>query len=373
MRLAEFIRHNRQSIVEDWESFANSLAPAANMTVLQLQDHIEPILTFIARDIESAQSPSQQISKSRGERDNPEARKNSAAETHGNLRHDDGFDIVQMVSEYRALRGSIVKLWAKAKTVWGEEDMIDLIRFNEAIDQALAESVVKFMKKVDYSKDLLLGVLGHDIRTPIGAMKMSGMLLPLVGPLNEKQAALAAQIGDCAVRVNNIVADLLDLARAKMGTKLPVIKAPMDMGDIARKVIDETNIQHPTRPVTLETTGNVQGEWDATRMGQLFSNLINNAVQYGTDGSAVGVTLRGSPHEVVVSVRNECEPIPASQLTTIFHSFTRGDRASHVDDESTNLGLGLFITKEIVTSHGGTIEIVSNAAEGTTFLARIPR
>jgi signal transduction histidine kinase len=371
MRLAEFIRHNRQSIIDEWESFAKTLAPAENMTQMQLRDHIEPILTFIARDIESTQSPTQQISKSHGERDNPEARKDSAAETHGNLRHDDGFDIVQMVSEYRALRGSIVKLWTKAKGGLDNVDLVDLTRFNEAVDQALAESVVKFMKKVDYSKDLLLGVLGHDIRTPIGAMMMSGMLLPRVGSLNEKQTALASQIGESAIRVNKIVGDLLDLARARMGTSLPVVKRPMDIGRVARQVVDEIQVLHPNRTVSLDTNGDLRGEWDETRMGQLFSNLVGNAVQYGKDGSPINVMVQGSVHEISISVRNECEPIPTTQLTTIFNSFTRGDRQSDADTGS-NLGLGLFITKEIVTAHGGSIDIASNA-EGTTFIVRIPR
>ncbi len=374
MRLAEFIRHNRQSIIAEWENFAKTLSPAANMTQLELRDHIEPILTFIARDIESRQTASQQASKSHGERDNSEASKDSAAEIHGNLRHDDGFDIVQMVSEYRALRGSIVKLWTKANGPLSEEDMIDLTRFNEAIDQALAESVAKFMKKVDYSKDLLLGVLGHDIRTPIGAILMSGKLLPMIGSLNEKQTFLAAQISECSIRVNGIVSDLLDLARARMGTKLPVLKKWMDMGLVANQVVDEIKALYPTRSVNLEITGDVKGAWDAIRIGQIFSNLIGNAVQYGTEGSPIGVTVLGETHEVTISVHNECEPIPASQLTTIFDSFTRGDRKSNgLDADFANLGLGLFITKEIVAAHGGSIDILSNQTQGTTFAARIPR
>jgi len=374
MRLAEFIRHHRQSIIEEWENFAKTLSPAANMTQWELRDHIEPILTFIARDIESRQTASQQTSKSHGERDNPEASKDSAAETHGNLRHDDGFNIVQMVSEYRALRSSIVKLWTQANGPLSDEDLTDLTRFHEAIDQALAESVAKFMKKVDYSKDLLLGVLGHDIRTPIGAILMSGKLLPMIGTLNEKQTFLAAQICECSLRVNSIVSDLLDLARARMGTRLPVVKEWMDIGLVARQVVDEIKALYPTRSVDLEITGDVQGSWDTIRMGQIFSNLIGNAVQYGTEGSPIGVTVLGTTHEVTISVHNECDPIPAAQLTTIFDSFTRGDQKSNgLDVDFANLGLGLFITKEIVTAHGGSIDIISNQTEGTTFAARIPR
>src|ERR1700712_3080733 len=110
MRLADFIRENKQPIIGEWENFARTLTPAAHMTTFQLRDHIEQILSFIAEDLESPQTARQQIRKSHGKNDSV-AVEDSAAEIHGNIRHDEGFDIVQMVSEYRALRSSVIKLW----------------------------------------------------------------------------------------------------------------------------------------------------------------------------------------------------------------------------------------------------------------------
>jgi len=373
MRLANFIRENKQPIIGEWESFARTLTPAAHMTRFQLRDHIEQILSFIAEDLESPQTAGQQIRKSHGKNDSMDV-ENSAAEIHGNIRHDEGFDIVQMVSEYRALRSSVIKLWTNANRILSDEDVVDLTRFNESIDQALAESVVKFTQKVDYSKDLLMGVLGHDIRSPLGAMNMCAELIPRVGILNDKQVELTSQIITSGTRISDIISTLLDLTRARAGTGLPILKARMDIGVICQKVIDEMQIQHPDRTILLEIIGDVEGEWDTTRIGQLFSNLIGNAVQYGTKAAPIDVQIKGDSLEVIVSIHNSGIPIPPKQLTTLFNSFTRGEsNGTQAGSPTSNLGLGLFITKEIVIAHEGTIKVISNEKEGTTFSVRLPK
>ncbi len=373
MRLADFIRANTTPIIAEWESFARTLTPAANMTRAQLRDHIEQILSFIATDLETPQSDRQQIKKSHGKSDS-ENDTDSAAEIHGDIRHDEGFDIVQMVSEYRALRSSVIKLWTSSNRTLSDTDVVDLVRFNEAIDQSLAESVVKFTVKVDYTKDLLLGILGHDIRSPLGAMSMCAQLLPRTGTLNDKQTQLVTQIVDSGVRISDIVQNLLDFTRARIGTGLPILKIFMDIGTLAQQVIGETQIQYPERSILLETTGDMKGEWDSTRIGQLFSNLIGNAVQYGAKNLPITVSLHADAQCVTITIHNSGEPIPPKQLNRLFHSFTRGANASSSIDSSTaNLGLGLFITKEIVAAHEGSIKVISNKKEGTTFTVQLPR
>jgi K+-sensing histidine kinase KdpD len=372
MRLSDFIRQNNQPIISEWESFARTLTPAADdMSRLQLRDHIEQILSFIATDIESEQSQAQQIKKSHGDADSQGSR-DTAAETHASLRHEEGFDIVQMVSEYRALRASIIKLWSASKGAMTTADCLDITRCNESIDQALTESVTRFMEKVDYSKDVLLGVLGHDIRSPLGAITMTASLLPKIGDLNEKQILLVSQIAVCALRVNKIVTDLLDLTRARMGTKLPITPKSMNIEILAKQMVDEISIQHPDRSILLETSGDMSGEWDDTRMGQVFTNLISNAIQYGTKALPINIKVAGGEKEVVITVHNSGEPISAKNLGVIFNSFSRGN-SNESNGFASNLGLGLFIAKEIVHSHKGVISAASDEAAGTTFTINLPR
>ena len=142
IRLANFIRQEKNSVIAEWIDFAKSRIPSGeHMTRLALQDHIVEILNFVADDIESSQTSAEQVEKSKGNgvAEGPMSR--SAAEVHAALRLNGGFNIDQMVSEYRALRASVTKQWVAKKRSIAETDINDLTRFNEAIDQAIAELV----------------------------------------------------------------------------------------------------------------------------------------------------------------------------------------------------------------------------------------
>lgn len=371
IRLADFIHDNTKPIVNEWEIFAKTLTPAAiTMTSLALRDHIQEILAFIVSDIKSAQSSEEQIEKSQGGKEKDAS--NTAAETHAALRLISGFDIDQMVSEYRALRASVIKLWGRANTSISTIDLIDLTRFNESIDQVLAESVSHYTKKVNHSKDLFIGILSHDLRSPLGAISMSAHLMLNIGELNGRSTMLAKQISDSAARTIEIVNDLLDVTRARFGSGLPVIRAPMDMGYVSRQLVDEMRLAFPSRTINLNVAGDLNGEWDKARIGQVFSNLVSNAVQYSFKDSAINVAVKGNADEVMLTVHNEGVPIPPNKMTTLFDSLTRAIG----DDEapgSINLGLGLYIAKDIVVSHGGTIDVASTEKDGTIFTARFPR
>lgn len=377
MRLADFIHENSKQIISEWESFARTLTPASNdMTPLALRNHIHEILAFIVRDIKSPQTSQEQIQKSQGDKEkspNP-----TAAEIHAALRLAGGFDIDQMVSEWRALRASVIKLWSFAHASMNDVDIIDLTRFNESIDQELAESITHYAHKVSYSKDLFMGILGHDLRTPLNVISMSAELMLNIGALNERrtlnqrQIMLTTQIFESASRITTIVNDLLDVSRARFGYGLPVIRAPMDMGFVSRQLVNEMRAAYPKRSISLNVSGDVKGDWDKARIGQVFSNLIGNAIQYGFDDVSVSVVVWGTSEDVLLSVHNEGIPIPPEKIGAIFNALTRAVTDDKEHPPTVNLGLGLYITKEIVDCHGGTIE-VSSGEEGTTFTARFPR
>jgi signal transduction histidine kinase len=381
MRLPDFIRVHKAPIIGEWENFARTLVPpSGDSSPLALRNHIEQILTFIADDIETSQSSQEQVYKSRGEGSDDtgvqgvNGRALSVAKTHASLRLAGGFNMDQMVSEWRALRASVIKLWSAENTEMTSRDILDLTRFNEAIDQALTESISYYAKKVEHSKDLFLGILGHDIRNPLGAIQGSAQLTLKIGSLSDRQTMLINQIVESSGRINEIVTHLLDLTRARFGTGLPIIAASMDFAFVARQMISEMRALHPKREITLEISGNTEGEWDKARIAQVFSNLIGNAMQYSFPDTPVNVTVKGEEHDVVLAVLNQGVPIPHDKAGKIFDSLTRGiaDRGEEPRG-STNLGLGLYITKEIVTAHGGHIVVESSENGRTTFTACFPR
>jgi signal transduction histidine kinase len=369
MRLSTFIRENSAEIIAEWESFARSLVPAASgMSPLSLRNHISYILVFIADDIDTVQTDSEQTNKSRGKK--PKSAINSVAEIHAALRQAGGFNLDQMVSEYRALRASVTKLWGARDLEPTRQSAADLVRFNEAIDQETTESISYYSKKVDHSRDLFLGVLGHDLRNPIGAMMMAAELIKRIGSLNERQEMLIAQIvisGDRAVEIMN---QLLDLTRARLGSGMHVLREQMDMAFVCRQLVEEMRSLHPSRTFTLKSSGDTTGFWDRPRIGQVFSNLLGNAVQYGFKDLPIDVTVIGDSKAVSLSVHDEGVPIPKDAIGGIFEAMVRGGAEG---SGSTNLGLGLYITKEIISAHGGTIRVTSSEKDGTTFTALFPR
>ena len=151
--LGVFIQGNIPDIVKEWSIFAKTRTPASNtMSELALKDHIVEILTFIVDDINSAQTDLEQKDKSQGNGPKEGGLQQSAAEIHAALRLSDGFDIDQMVSEYRALRASVIKLWLEKNKNVTYADFEDLTRFNEAVDQAMTESVSHYTKSIEQTR-----------------------------------------------------------------------------------------------------------------------------------------------------------------------------------------------------------------------------
>ena len=374
MRLADFIRDNPAPIVLEWENFAKNFVPAAGaMSPLALRDHITQILAFIVHDIEAAQSGPEQLLKSQGKKKH--GKSPSAAEAHASLRHDGGFNLDQMVSEYRALRASIIKNWEASRPVFCEQDIRDLTRFHEAVDQVMTESIHNYSKKLETSRNLFLDILSHDLRNPLGAISNSAQLTVRLGGISERQAMLQSQIGDSADRALDIVATLLDLTRTRLGTGFPIIREVCDLRFVCRQLVNEMKTLHPGREFRLEMSGDLAGSWDKARLGQVLSNLLGNAVQYGFYDSPISISVEGLPQEVVLSVHNEGSPINTRILATLFDALTRGESGKPGKDAPipVNLGLGLYISKGIVVAHGGKIDVTSTERDGTTFTVRLPR
>jgi signal transduction histidine kinase len=374
VRLATFIATSTEPILREWVAFAKSCAPAASlMDDDSLRDHALAMLQTIVADLRRRQSDYEQSEKSKGNSDSTSATADTAAEVHGADRAWSGFTVGQMVSEYRALRASVIRLWIEASGTLSGLDLDDLVRFNEAIDQAIAESIGRYTEDLDHSREMFLAVLGHDLRTPLGAVLMSSQFMLSTGGLVEPNLTLTARIAHSAGRMNEMVRDLLDFTRTQLGSGVPIVREQMDMAKVVRLAIDEMEAARPDARFEMSTTGNVSGEWDAPRMRQVLANLLGNAAQHGFAGSMISVRMRGERDEIVIAVHNVGSAIPASEIYGIFSPFKRLKAGATTEPSSSNLGLGLYIADRIVKAHGGTIDVSSSADEGTLFVIHLPR
>jgi signal transduction histidine kinase len=368
--LPAFIRDKLEDIVAEWEKFAASLSPTTvgRMDSLALRDHAKPMLQAIATDIESSQSEGEQAAKSKGLE--PAALSATAATTHGLLRQTAGFDLQQLVAEFRALRAAVLRMWAD-RNVADAARVYEITRFNEAIDQALAESVESYSKELSKSRDTFLGILGHDLRSPLGAV--AGALHILAQPGSEPYRAAALAAGKSSVAtMEELIHDLLDYTRTRLGKGIPIEAAPSSLEAVCRACVREVSLVSPGVDIRFEGAGDLDGMFDPARLRQVVSNLLNNAVHHGKAGAPVRLIARGTAERLTLEVWNEGIPIEAAQLESIFDPMVQLEPVEVSTKPSSNLGLGLFIAREVVRAHGGTIRATSSP-EGTAFTAEIPR
>ena len=368
-RLSAFIRDNTEHILAEWETFARSLPSGGSMDIAALRDHAAGMLEGVARELETPKPQKEQAEEAKGKTDSGDDA-SDAAQGHGAARAERGFTVGEMVAEFRALRATVIRLWTEQQGEIAKADLDDTAKFHEAIDQAIAESITRYSRELNRSKDRFLAILGHDLRTPLSAISMSASFMLETGDIREPTISGLNTIVRSAARMNQMVGDLLDLARAQFGQGIPIVRGKMDARKVVDEVVAEVSASHPRARVHVDASGQLHGNWDSTRLAQALTNLIVNAVQHGSSDAPVNVDARGLPDEVVLSVRNHGPVIPAEKLNQIF-GVTGQDHTDRAAGD--HLGLGLYITSEIVKAHGGTIDASSSAEDGTAFTVHLPR
>lgn len=216
--------------------------------------------------------------------------------------------------------------------------------------------------------EMFTAVLGHDLRNPLGAMLISAQLIQYRSD-DEVVKETAGRIISSGRRMANMIDDLLDLARARLAGGIPIKRGPMDFGLLVHRVVHEHKASSPDSRIEVANEGSLGGVWDADRLAQIVSNLVGNALLYGTKGAPVQVHVDGSdPAHATLTVTNRGS-IPEDLLPHIFDPFRRGQRQSGVKD---GLGLGLYIVQQTVQSHGGTVGVECRD-DSTHFRVRLPR
>lgn len=371
MRLADFIVRNMEAILRDWEEFASSLMPAAaSMTSLALRDHAKQILQAVAKDLSAPQTETARAEKSKGLAPKQVSAPETAAETHAVLRARSGFNINQLAAEYRALRASVLRQWLGACQPQAPH-IDDIIRFNEAIDQALIESIAFFNAKVEQSRNLLLGMIGHDLRSPLQAIRMTAAQLARLNA-GETVSEAASRVIRSGARMQALLDDLVEFNRTQLGLGIRITPTSADLATVFSDELEELRAAHPNRQLHLAVTGDTQGMWDGRRLQQVLGNLVLNAIKHGATGTPIQVAVSGKDSDVRFEVRNTGPAIAQSVLNRIFDPLMHARGHEHRGAADGSLGLGLYIAREIVRAHRGEIEARSENAE-TVFAVRLPR
>lgn len=218
-------------------------------------------------------------------------------------------------------------------------------------------------------RERFLGIVGHDLRNPLNAIRMAASFLIAHEQMPAPLMRTAGRIVSSADRMTRMITELLDFTRSRLGGGIPLSPGAMDLGGLVRQVVEELELVHPSRVVKVTSAGTLTGSWDADRLTQVLGNLLGNALQYSPTESVVEVSLQGGPEQVIARVVNQGQAIPPRELALLFHPFQRAHTSAHVPS---GLGLGLFISEQIVRSHRGTLTVESDA-ERTVFTLMLPR
>jgi PAS domain S-box-containing protein len=222
-------------------------------------------------------------------------------------------------------------------------------------------------------RELFLGVLAHDLRTPLSSIAMGANALVLRDDLPEAATRGSELIRRSAQRMNTLVSQLLDFTRVRMGTGLPVVPTELDLERVCARAIEEFHQAYPGHALQLTVHGAMQGRWDGDRLAQLLSSLLSNAAIHGADGGPIQVTLTGDSTGVSLAVHNRGQAIAPERMATLFQPFSAARPASlRSRGAAEGLGLGLYIAERLVAAHGGHIQAASGEQE-TVFTVWLPR
>ena len=371
--LADYIELHLETIVEQAIRFAKTVEVGTPLDDVELRDHLPEIVEAIVADLRTPQTAAEQFEKSEGRAVAPAGRPRSAAGTHALHRAHSGYSISHLVSEYRALRASVLQLWADAPGQAAASPE-EVTRFNEAIDEAIAESVVHYADEVERWRSIFLGVLGHDLRSPLSAIMMTSNLIAKMA-VDAPVADAAQRLIRSGERMRDLLDNLLVYNRAQMGVGFQVEKADVDLVGACRDELELLQAAMPDSAIRFRSPVVVRGMFDATRIREALANLVVNAQKYGTPDGGISVELRDEGDSVALVVGNAGAAIPPATIDLMFEPLRRagvagGDTAGEA--ERSSLGLGLFIVNQIALAHAGTIR--AESADGTTtFTLQLPR
>lgn len=348
MRLPTFIIDNIDRIIAEWKG---AVLPSAS----PLEGQAKQILMAVAADIESGTVSSSS---------------SAVVTVRTILRNVPDFKLEQVGEALRALRGVVPALWKPE----GANAYRELRQFHEAIDFAAGEAMSQHVLQVERTRSLFLGMLGHDLRTPLSAVRMACQYITRNDVSEERKAEAIDRINRCVDTMEGMIRDVLDFARSRLGKNMSIMKKPLDTGIACHEALADVRAAHPRCDFRFEATGNLEAAADLERLRQALHSLLDSAARNGMRGKPIVFTACGTGNDILFRVQCKAPPMSEDTLRTRFDPLAQLAivGASADGNPPADLGLELFIAREILRVHGGDVGI-SSGEGATIFEARLPK
>jgi signal transduction histidine kinase len=370
--LATFLSEHKDLLIQRWSRRVQrdpAIREGDQLAGREIRDHvprlIERLCASLHRGVTHGELRGRRIGRC------------SYAKDYAHLRIEKRRSLVEVLRELSHFRMLLVESCSQEGIpLQGEEAKLIHAVLDESMSTVAVEMVDaaegELRRAVEF-RDRFMGVLGHDLRTPLSCVAFTAeSLLQRPDTPKSYQKALH-RIGSSAERMSRMINDLLDLTRVHGSGGIPITPQPIDLHSICRQMVDELEVSHPDRTILFDAQGDGRGVWDSDRLAQVVSNLVKNALDYSSPDTPIQVTVAEQGSFVVLEVTNLGTPIPREDMAVIFDPFRRGSRGPEHGRRPPGLGLGLFITQQIVKAHGGDITVRSSLDHGTTFTVQLPR
>lgn len=222
--------------------------------------------------------------------------------------------------------------------------------------------------RTEYLREQFLGLVGHDLNTPLSAIQHGVSSLQREGGMVGEQARQLAHMASASRRMERTLREMLDFTQARISGRLPVRPAAMTLESAVDCVVAEARMAHPERTVHLSSEGDLKGHWDEMRLVQMLGNLLQNALHHSPKDSPVELRMRGSPDGVGLKLLYQAPPLPEAERELVFEPFLRGKKAGGGE-----LGLGLYVARQVAEAHGGRLSLEPSTSGGTCFTVWLPR
>jgi hypothetical protein len=375
MQLGALIHSNLEALLDRWEAATRAaLGPLVFLSTDQaLRELYRDLILQTVADAQATanwENPARAIATG-AQIANPQ----ESVVRYVALRYEAGLTVADVVCELGLLWPSILALSRAEGHLDQEVSLDELEHFTAALHQMLAQSVQCYMDKVSAAGDMFLAILGHELRNPLQAITVAGKLLAAPNLPEPIRIDTAARVSRATKLMEGLVSDLIDFTRSRLGVRTRVERSTCELREVCQEALDLAQMSAPERKFSQEFFGDLQLQADRGRLRQVISNLLNNADQHGDDTTPISLSATGTKEGIVLTVSNFGRPIPEEAARLIFEPLVQvpisstdpGKRFKH------SLGLGLYIAREIVRAHDGTISVHSSAREGTTFTVRLPR
>jgi signal transduction histidine kinase len=348
MRLPTFIIDNIDRIIADWKG-------AALPAMLPFEGQAKQILMAVAADIES----------------NADRAASSAAVTVRTvLRTTPDFDVQRVGEALHLLRAVVPAVWNPAEGHAFNEWQ----RFHAAVDFAVGEVIAQYALQVERTRSLFLGMLGHDLRTPLSAIHMACQYLARNDAPPERKLETVARVSRCAGTMEGMIRDVLDFARSRLGKQMSVVKKPVDLGHACHEALEDIRAEHPRCEFRFDQTGSLAVVADGARLRQALRNLLDSAARNGARDMPILFHASTSNDRIVFRVTCKGQAMSPDTLRTMFDPIAQLAIAGANPDGNppADLGLELFIAREILRVHGGDAGINTCDGGETVFEAWLP-